>query len=174
MLSMELDPQALSRAKQQAYRFLAYRNQTSNELKGRLLRRGHMTPVVDEVLRQLEIEGYIDDRKFALDWARYRLQAKPLGRRRLSWELQRRGMDREVLQEVLRQVYAEFDEVTLAAQVARRQVRRTGPAIAVDERQGLTRVLIRLGFDPNTIATALAAIFPSVDALDIVPYDDAC
>jgi regulatory protein len=169
---MDQDAQALHRAKQQAYRLLAYRSQTSSELRDRLARRGYTATIIDEVLQHLASEGYLNDRKLALDWARYRLQTKPLGRRRLGWELQRRGIDREVVQEILQQVYAEFDEVTLAAQVARKRLRTTGPPNAAGERQRLTHGLMRLGFEPDTISAALVTLYPHIAAHDSVSYDE--
>jgi regulatory protein len=155
---MDLDAQTVGRAKQQAYRFLAYRGQTANALRDRLQRGGYTTAVIGEVLRQLEAEGYIDDHKFALDWARYRLQTKPLGRRRLAWELQRRGVPSELLQEVLREVYSEFDEVTLAEQAARKRLGSKELPSSPRDRQRYARHLLSLGFDAETVATVLGAL----------------
>src|SRR5215475_1612946 len=149
---MDQDSQTLNRAKQQAYRHLAYRSQTSSELRDRLLRHGYTAAIIDDVLRQLASDGYIDDRKLALDWARYRLQTKPLGRRRLAWELQRRGIPSELLEEVLREVYSEFDEVMLAEQAARKRLRSKGLPRSVRDRQQHARYLLSLGFDADTVA----------------------
>jgi regulatory protein len=171
---MDQDAQTLHRAKQQAYRLLAYRNQLSNELRDRLQRHGYTGTIIDEVLHQLESDGYINDRKVALDWARYRLQAKPQGRRRLAWELQRRGVPSESMEEVLREVFSEFDEVTLAEQAARKRLRSKGLPRSARERQQNARYLLSLGFDADTVAVALAAIFPPMTILDIVSDDDPC
>jgi regulatory protein len=171
---MDQDIQTVNRAKQQAYRLLAYRSQTSSELRDRLQRRGYTATIVDEVLRQLASDGYIDDHKVALDWARYRLQAKPLGRRRLAWELQRRGVPSGSLEEVLREVYSEFDEVTLAEQAARKRLRSKELPRSARDRQRDARYLLSLGFDADTVAAALAAIFPSMATLDIVSDDNPC
>jgi regulatory protein len=170
---MDLDAQTLSRAKQLAYRLLAYRSQTSHELRDRLHRRGHTAVVIGEVLRQLEAEGYIDDRKFARDWARYRLQGKPLGRRRLFWELQRRGIPRESLEEVLREVYAEFDEVMLAEQAARKRLGARNLPTTTREYRRFVHYLMGLGFDADTIAVVLRRISPSVIPPELVPDDDS-
>src|SRR5262245_4186869 len=123
---MDANSQALLRAKRQAYRLLAYRNQTASELRDRLQKRGYTAALVDEVLRQLESDGYVNDRKVAVDWARYRLQSRPLGRRRLAWELQKRGISEELVDEVLCQIYGEFDEVTLVEKAARKRLRAKG------------------------------------------------
>jgi regulatory protein len=171
---MDQDVQTVRRAKQQAYRLLAYRAQTASELRDRLQRCGYPAATIDEVLRQLASDGYIDDRKVALDWARYRLQAKPLGRRRLAWELQRRGLTPEVVEEAIRELYREFDEATLAEQAARKRLGSKELPRSPRERQRYARYLFSLGFDADTVATALAAIFPSMVAMDIVSDDDPC
>jgi regulatory protein len=171
---MDQDIQAVNRAKQQAYRLLAYRSQTSSELRDRLQRRGYTATIVDEVLRQLASDGYIDDRKVALDWARYRLQAKPLGRRRLAWELQRRGVPAESLEEVLREVYSEFDEVTLAEQAARKRLRSKELPRSARDRQRDARYLLNLGFDTDTVAAALAGLYALDEASEIISNGDSC
>jgi regulatory protein len=156
---MDLDGQTLNRAKQQAYRSLAYRSHTAHELRARLERRGHTTAIIDEVLRQLEGEGYVDDHKLARDWAYYRLQSKPVGRRRLSWELQKRGIARELSEEIVREVYAACDELALAEQAARKRLGSRQLPHSSRERQRFARYLAGLGFEPDTIAVVLSSIF---------------
>jgi regulatory protein len=171
---MEPDAQILSRAKQQAYRLLAYRSQTSHELRDRLQRRGYTAAIIDEVLRQLESAGYLDDRRLALDWARYRVQAKPLGRRRLAWELRRRGIPSESVEEVLREVYSEFDEQALADQAARKRLGSKELSRSPRERQRHARYLLSLGFEADTVAAALAALFSGDEAGEILSDGDSC
>jgi regulatory protein len=172
-MDQDQDTQIVRRAKQQAYRLLAYRNQTSSELRDRLQRRGYTAPIIDEVLRQLASDGYLDDRKLALDWARYRLQAKPLGRRRLAWELQRRGVPSESLEEVLREVYSEFDEGMLAEQAARKRLRSQELPRSPRERQRDARYLLSLGFEADTVAAALAALYSLDEAREIMSDEDS-
>ena len=170
---MDQDAYTLKRAKQQAYRLLSYRSRTARELRDRLRQRGHSSAVVGAVLCELEAEGYLNDRKFMCDWARYRLQAKPLGRRRLAWEIQRRGVDQELLEDILNEIYAEFDEVTLAEQAARKRFRATDLPPCAQARQQLTRYLLGLGFEPDAIATALAAISLGTEPFDVLDNADS-
>jgi regulatory protein len=171
---MNQDAQTIHRAKQQAYRLLAYRNQLSNELRDRLQRGGYAATIIDEVLRQLASDGYIDDRRVALDWARYRLQAKPQGRRRLAWELQRRGMPSEAVEEVLSEVFSEFDEVTLAGQALHKRLRSKGAPRSTRERQRNARYLFSLGFDADTVAVALAELYPLDEAQEMMSNGESC
>ena len=169
---MNRNSEAFRRAKQQAYRLLSYRGRTARELRDRLQRHGHASAVIDEVLHELEAEGYVNDRKLACEWARYRIQTKPIGRRRLVWELRKRGIDEEVLAEVLRTVYGEVDETALAEQAARRRIRVTAHAPSLHAPARLTRYLMGLGFEPDTIAGVLTAMFPSLPPLDAIKADD--
>jgi regulatory protein len=170
---MDQDAQTLQRAKQQAYRLLTYRSRTSSELQDRLQQRGYTPTIIAEVLHQLESDGYIDDRRVALDWARYRLQTKPLGRRRMAWELQRRGLPSESLDEVLRKVYSEFDEVMLAEQAARKRLRSQELPRSPRERQQFTRYLMSLGFGTDTVVAALGALYSLDEAGEIMPTGDS-
>lgn len=168
---MNQNSEAFRGAKQEAYRYLRARGRTARELRDRLRRRGHGVEVIEAVLHDLEAEGYVNDRKLALEWARYRLQQKPMGRRRLAWELRGRGVEGELLAEVLRTVYTEFDEVALAEQAARKRLRVTSTARPSHEGQRLTRSLLGLGFELDTIGVVIMAIYPSPARLEII--DDA-
>jgi regulatory protein len=170
---MTHDAQMLARAKQQAYRLLTYRSQTARELRDRLLQRGYTTTIIAEVLDQLALDGYIDDRRVALDWVRYRLQTKPMGRRRIAWELQRRGVPPELLEEVLAEVYSEFDEATLAEQAARKRLRSRELPRSPRERQRFVRYLMSLGFEADAVAAALAALYSLDEAREIMPTGDS-
>jgi len=173
-MDQEQETQFLRRAKQQAYRFLAYRNQTASELRHRLQRYGYTVTIIDEVLQQLVSDGYINDRRLALDWARYRLQAKPLGRRRLAWELQKRGIPLESVEEVLGEVYAEFNEVALAEQAARKRLGSWKLPRSPRERQRYVRHLFNLGFDPDVVATALTALGSVEEPDESTSDENAC
>ena len=157
---MDLDSDAFRHAKHQAYRLLSSRGRTARELRERLQQRGYVAAVIDAVLSALEAEGYVNDRKLACEWARYRIQTKPIGRRRLAWELRQRGIEEELLAEVLRTVYAEFDEAALAEQAARKRLRATSHASSPHAPQRFARHLMGLGFEPDTIAAVLRALFP--------------
>jgi regulatory protein len=171
---MKQEIETVNSVKQQAYRLLAYRSQTSSELRDRLRRRGYTATIIEEVLRQLASDGYIDDRKIGLDWARYRLQGTPLGHRRLSWELQRRGVPSELVEEILREVYRDFDEMTLAEQVVRKRLGSKELPRSPRERQRYARYLFSLGFEADTVVAALATLCSPDEAREIISSEDSC
>lgn len=169
---MDQPVQTLQRAKQEAYRLLTYRSRTASELRDRLQQRGYTTTIIAEVLSQLESSGYIDDRRVAFDWARYRLQTKPTGRRRMAWELKRRGVPLEVLEEVLHEVYLEFDETRLAERAVRKRLGSKELPASPRELQRLARYLIGLGFEADTATAALGALASIDHTGEIAPTND--
>jgi regulatory protein len=171
---MGQDSPAAQEAKQQAYRFLRARGRTTREVRDHLRQRGLEAAVIESVLRELEAEGYLDDRKLALDWTRYRLQTHPCGRRRLAWELEGRGVERALREEVLREVYAEVDEAALAERALAKRLRPEAHELSPRDYGRLVRYLMRLGFDADVIRGILAARVPSPAPSDIGDSDPAC
>jgi regulatory protein len=89
------------RARQAALRYLEYRPRSEKEVRDRL-RRGGFTPhAIDAATLRLKELGLIDDASFARFWRDSREAHRPTGRRLLQQELRRKGVDAEVIGEVL-------------------------------------------------------------------------
>lgn len=54
--------------------------------------------------------NYLNDREFAREWARARAESRGLGRGRIEEELRAKGIDPELISEVMREVFAQADE----------------------------------------------------------------
>ncbi len=65
--------------------------------------------LTDRVLGRLSEKGYLDDKKFANFWLKARINSKPISKRKLSAELQQKGVSREIIDEVLSE-YSYSDE----------------------------------------------------------------
>ena len=89
-----------------------------------------------EVLSRLVSRGYVDDRKFAEFWAENRFVKKGVSRKRLKMELQKKGIKREIIDEVLD---GRDDEAELRKMIARKRAKYTD-----DEK--LMAYLVRQGF----------------------------
>lgn len=96
----------LRRARNKCYRLLAYRARTVYELKCRLEQDGFAPPVIESVLARLREQKLLDDHAFADNWVRSRLAAKPVGVAYLRAELRHKGVDGEIIDDVL----ADYDE----------------------------------------------------------------
>jgi regulatory protein len=84
---------------QSAMRLLNYRWRGTIELRQRLQRRNFDPNEIEETLRRLEREGWLDDDRFARELARSR--ATRHGRRRIQADLRRHGVEEEVVRRAL-------------------------------------------------------------------------
>ena len=69
---------------------------------------------VDGVLERLKAQRYLDDESFAVDYTRLRQEGAKFGRRRVQQDLQRKGVDGELVASTLDTAYEHVDEHALA------------------------------------------------------------
>jgi len=141
-----------------ALRLLAVRPRSRWELEERLRRRGIDQAAVDAVLHRLAGAGYVDDLRFARAWTQSRLALRPCGAVRLRRELLRKGVAPGVVDQALRETFAETGERELALEVARARARRYRSAEPEVAYRRLAGVLQRRGFSPGVVAEAVRAV----------------
>jgi regulatory protein len=142
-----------------ALRCLERTRRTRADLEERLRDDGYPAVVIESVLDRLTEVGLIDDAEFARAWLASRWGRKPNGWRRLHQELRDKGVAEEHIEharESLAQQGSAPSELDGAAKVvaqARRRMSRVEPR---KQRQRLYALLVRRGYDPDTIRRALA------------------
>jgi regulatory protein len=134
-----------------ALRLLARREHSVEELRRKLLRRGHADTVVDVVIDQLSARRLISDVRFAGSLVR-RGSARGHGPVRIRAELRRQGIVEALIQSEF--AGAACDWAQLAA---RARVRKFGTCLPRDsaERAKQARFLQYRGFTADQIRTAL-------------------
>lgn len=142
------------RALAAALRYLLARDRTQHEVARHLRRKGFSDQAAQEAMEKLRGWGYLDDARVALQWAQARAQQSLWGPARLAAELERRGIERGIVWEVLARLRQENPECELALQAARKYMRthsRAGCSMA----RRLAAHLARRGFSPGVIREAL-------------------
>jgi regulatory protein len=156
----ELEPQVVERLREmaQAYslrsralRLLCSGAQTAAGLRRKLLARGAAPPALEAVLQRLVREGHIDDRAFAREWVRQRLERHPEGPGLLLAGLLRRGVSRELAEEALGSLFSPEVERESLLRLARKLRRRSG---MTPER--LLNTLLARGFRRAAVREVLA------------------
>ena len=93
--------EALQRAVDRAYNYLSYRPRSREEVR-RYLRRKETAPdIIDAALERLDRLELVDDHAFASYWAESREQFSPRGARAIKNELRMKGVEREVVDEMI-------------------------------------------------------------------------
>jgi len=148
----------LTQARRAAYQILARRGHSRLEVMEKLQRCGFPPKIVSTVIKELEAGHYLDDRLFALTWAQGAVKRRYLGPLALRTGLRLKGIDREVIEEILQKVYAEKDEEQVAGAIGRRRLdlmRQNGPE---GSRRRLAGYLMRKGFTSEVIRKVLRSI----------------
>jgi regulatory protein len=137
---------------------------TRAELARALHRRGVPEATAAAVLDRFAEVGLIDDRAFAAVWVDTRHHGRGLGRRALTAELRRRGLDQETVAEAVAGLAPEVEAASARALVARELPRLARLARPVKTRR-LVGLLARRGYPPGLTHEVVA------EALRLAPGD---
>ncbi|WP_424923448.1 regulatory protein RecX [Actinocrispum wychmicini] len=118
---------------------------TRAELKKALLRKAIPDEVAEQVLGRLDDVGLIDDKAFADMWVRSRHTYQGMGRRALSVELRRRGVDNETVAEAVAAVDSDAEEER-ARQLVRKRLPSMSSADQPTKIRRLVGMLARKGY----------------------------
>lgn len=140
-----------------AYRSLARRAHSRYELQEKLEHKKFSRETIQAVLAELETQKFLDDRAFAMSFARDRLLRRQLGRDRVALELKARGIAKELIQETLGQLYDEMDAQTLAQEALKKKQRTMKRSPTAADHRRLADFLRRRGFSYEVIRKVLKA-----------------
>ncbi|CBE68388.1 protein of unknown function [Candidatus Methylomirabilis oxygeniifera] len=116
--------------------------------------RGFTGAEVRIALDRLKEEGYLNDRRFASAWAKGRLWTKPMGPYRLSRELEVKGVETQLVREVLEDVYEEGEE-PVARRAMAGKLSALGGRPVPSRTASVARFLHRRGFSGEMIRQLL-------------------
>lgn len=143
------------RCHQIALHYLSYRPRSQWEVRQRLRRHGFEDEIVDGVLSKLRQQGQVDDTVFAQIWRRDREAFSPRGRRLLEFELRRRGVAAEIVDEVT----SGLDDDASAYQAAQRKLGTWAKLDYQGFRRRMVAYLQRRGFDYGAINRTVARLW---------------
>jgi regulatory protein len=104
-------------------RILTSRAQTISELRQKLTRRAADRNDVDEALRRLKDNGYLNDQRFAESFANWRRDSEGLGKTRVVRDLLARRVAPEVAKKAAETAYSSTDEIAMIEQYLKRKFR---------------------------------------------------
>lgn len=149
-----------------SYRFLSYRSRSEKELRDFLEKKLKVWKVagqssVNKTMTRLAELGYIDDRKFVAWWVRQRSTFRPKGIRGLKFELMKKGISRELIEEVLSKNTGEedvFDEYAVAQKAILKKSVLLSHLPTIEQKKRLYTFLAQRGFSSDTIGKIIDGI----------------
>ncbi len=150
--------EGLQRAVERAYNFLSYRPRSREEVR-RYLRRKETSPaIIDAALAKLDHLNLTNDEAFTTFWIENRAQFSPRGERALKNELRQKGVERDIVDEL---VDSEQDE-ELALRAGRKKAGSLARLPAMDYATFRTRLgsfLQRRGFGYAIVSRAVRTLW---------------
>jgi len=143
------------KAKQRAFRLLAIRARSEKELRAKLKEKGYDESVVGDVTARLRELRYLDDESFARSWARNLAVNRLWGNIRIEASLRDKGIPRESIERVIREVREELSEQKALRELIRKKGKSLTMKIDGRDKRRLVRSLMGKGFPLDLIFDAL-------------------
>lgn len=150
-----------ARATDAAVQFIAYRPRSEREVRDRLRKRGYSDEATEMAIAKVRDWNYLDDKAFAEFWVNNRIQHRPRGNRMLASELRSKGVDRDVVGEVLEE--SEIDEYAGALELARKRAPRLATLDSRTQQQRLSAYLARRGYGWDVIRPVMKEVLGEGD-----------
>lgn len=149
---------------------LARRPYAIAEMRRALERKFGAAPRVSEAIARLRQLGYLDDRKFAAQYASSLVRNRGLGRHRVRRELKAKLVDYRYIESALNQAFEETDERQLLEQALEKKLRTLRPPITSSKLFSLCQNLMRRGFRSDDIMKAVRSrpeLKPTAEGIDL-------
>jgi regulatory protein len=138
-----------------AMRYLGYRPRSESELRQRLQRKGFDIDYIEKTLAKLKEQGLVDDTAFARFWIENRESFSPRSQWLNRLELQRKGLDSNIIE----QVVGEVDDCDSAYRAALNKTHRLSSSDYRLFRRRLGEYLKRKGFGYEVINETINKIW---------------
>lgn len=140
-----------------ALRLLARRPCAVAEIRRALIKKFPDESRVEAAIVRLRTLGYLDDRKFARQYASFLARNRAFGRERIRLKLKARLVDYRVIDEALDQAFEETSEQDLLDRALEKKLRTLRLPLTQRKFYALAQSLMRLGFRSNDIMKAMRA-----------------
>lgn len=133
-----------------ALRFLSFRPRSEKEVKDYLRKKNIGEETQKMVIGKLKKTKLLDDEQFAVWWIEQRTTFRPSGKRLLEYELRKKGISKEIIEEIAPQFSSSF-EFEGALKAARKKLSSYQKLPSLEFRQKMTAFLARRGFSWEVI-----------------------
>ena len=141
-----------------AIKILMRRAHSVSEMKKALIRRTADEGLIKKVISRLKQNGYIDDARYAKQFARQRTELRKQGKFRVARELRARGVPDHHIEAALEEAAKETDEAAVIRQRIERKLKLFKGEVDDRKIASLYRSLLRLGFPSDLIRRELRAM----------------
>ncbi len=147
-------------AKYTAIKYISTRNRTARDITSKLRSCGYDNEIILEVIDYLTTNSYVNDQQFARKYIIDRLKFNPKSKNMLGFELERKGIQRNIIEDTLNQY--DFHELELAINLVNKKYgKSTKNFNNIDDKtkRRIVSFLLNKGFNYDIVFEALNQIY---------------
>lgn len=149
--------------KDYGFKLLSFRPRSIKELRGKLniysVKKRIPSELVDKLLLDFADHKFVDDRDFGLWWINQRHGHKPKGARAIKIELLQKGVDKEIINSLLKSENSADSEFILALETGRKKINFYKKEPLPRAKKKLSEYLLRRGFEWPTVSRVIDELF---------------
>ncbi len=147
-----------------ALKLISIKDRTRKELTDKLKEKNIEENEIEDTLEFLSEYGYINDSRYAERFTHDAINIKKWGKSRIRTELLRRGIDRDIAENIIEDSFSEVDDNRLLAEMEKRF--KNADFSNMKERTRIFNFYFRRGFSPEEIKGAMNAMSSFRDIID--------
>lgn len=155
----------LLRAQNYALNLLSFRARSEKEIAERMAQKGYELFIIDKTIAYLKEQGYINDKAFAEAFIKDKLELNGHGRNRIRWELYKKGVSRELVDELLEEVVTPDEEYEKAKMLAERKMKLWQKDSKPVQYRKLSGLLARKGYPFDLVSKVARELVYESDVL---------
>ncbi|MCW3082179.1 regulatory protein RecX [Segetibacter sp.] len=137
--------------------YCSYQERSHNEVKEKLYSFGLFKVETEEILSILIEENYLNEERFAKQFAGGKFRMKQWGRRKIQYELQQKGVNKQNIKLGLKEIEEKQYEAVLQKLAAKKWKELSGEQYLV--RQAKTNAyLLQKGYEQSLISTVINSL----------------
>lgn len=138
------------------YRYLGIRNRSEKEIRDYLTKKNADPSVIEKIIALLYEQKFLNDEQFARSWVIQRARFRPKGKSALKFELQQKGIAKELIEKILAEENEELpDELTQAKRLIERRIQKLQGQPRQEIYNKVGAFLARRGFNWEIIKKAI-------------------
>lgn len=155
----------LQKAKDAAYNYLSYRARSVKEVRDKLVQKEFAEEIIEQVVDDLQRQKLLNDREFARRFVEARL-GRANGSRKLAQELRRKGIETEIIVEVLGEFAATLDSEERAMGLLGKEAWRYRGLERDKAKRRMLGFLARRGYDAQMARSAVDKVWQELQELE--------
>lgn len=140
----------VTKAKRIVFQLLKFRSRSRKEIEDRLKKKKFTREAINTVIDYFDKLDLINDEEFAFGWMKSRL-IKPLGLRRISFELKQKGISEEIIEQAKNNIKDNYREYEVVSELAAGKLKKLKNIDSNKARARIYGFLIRRGFSIDVI-----------------------